>query len=54
MCSKVQCRKCGKASWSGCGEHIEYALQGIPEENRCKCEESTKSNSGFFSKMFGN
>jgi hypothetical protein len=54
MCSPVQCRKCNKVTWSGCGEHIEYALQGVAEENRCKCEESTKSNSGFFTNMFGN
>jgi len=54
MCSKIQCRKCGKATWSGCGEHVEYALQGVAEKDRCKCEDSTNSDSGFFSKMFGN
>ena len=26
MCSKVTCKKCGKPTWSGCGEHIEEAL----------------------------
>jgi len=28
-------------------------LQGVAEKDRCTCQESTKSNSGFFSKMFG-
>jgi hypothetical protein len=53
MCSKVQCRKCGKATWSGCGEHIEYALQGVAQKDRCTCQVSESTNSGFFSKMFG-
>ena len=50
MCSKVQCRKCGKATWSGCGEHIEYALRGVAEQDLCKCEESAPQT--FFSKLF--
>jgi hypothetical protein len=37
MCSKVTCRKCGKATWEGCGEHIEEALAGIAEQDRCSC-----------------
>ena len=38
MCSKVQCKKCGKPTWQGCGEHIEEALQGIAPEDRCQCK----------------
>jgi hypothetical protein len=37
MCSKVTRRKCGKATWEGCGEHIEEALAGIAEQDRCSC-----------------
>ena len=37
MCSAVRCEKCGKATWEGCGQHIEEALEGIPEADRCKC-----------------
>ncbi|NDG10146.1 MAG: hypothetical protein EB112_05605, partial [Actinobacteria bacterium] len=29
MCSRVICRNCGKYTWSGCGEHIDSALEGL-------------------------
>lgn len=35
MCSRVRCRNCGKATWSGCGFHIESALRGVAEADRC-------------------
>lgn len=38
MCSPVRCEKCGKATWVGCGEHIEEALALFSEEQRCQCE----------------
>jgi hypothetical protein len=37
MCSQVTCNVCKKATWSGCGEHIEQALAGVPESDRCVC-----------------
>lgn len=30
---------CGKATWAGCGEHIEEALAGVPAEDRCTCHQ---------------
>lgn len=53
MCSRVTCRQCGKATWSGCGEHIEQALYGVPKDQRCQGHAQDKSEAGFFSKMFG-
>jgi hypothetical protein len=35
MCSKVQCSSCKKPSWVGCGMHIESALRGVSEADRC-------------------
>jgi hypothetical protein len=35
MCHAVRCRICGKATWVGCGDHVEEALAGIPDEYRC-------------------
>jgi len=40
MCVKVTCGRCGKATWSGCGEHIEEALAGVSVEDRCACEQT--------------
>lgn len=38
MCSKVMCVTCQKPTWEGCGEHVEDALAGVPESERCQCE----------------
>jgi hypothetical protein len=35
MCSRVTCSVCGKATWAGCGQHVEDALRGIPEDQVC-------------------
>lgn len=35
MCAKVTCPQCGKATWEGCGQHIEEALAGVAEADRC-------------------
>jgi hypothetical protein len=53
MCSQVKCRKCGKATWSGCGEHIEQALAGIPKNQRCEGHANEPAQPGFFAKIFG-
>ncbi len=37
MCSPALCETCNKVTWAGCGEHIEQALEGVPEEQLCKC-----------------
>lgn len=37
MCRKVECTKCGKWTWTGCGKHIKQALEGIPKNQLCTC-----------------
>ena len=37
MCKKVTCDTCHKPTWEGCGEHVEYALKGVPFNERCTC-----------------
>ncbi len=39
MCFRVTCDQCGKESWDGCGGHIEEALFGVPEQDRCSGHE---------------
>ncbi|MEO5854306.1 MAG: hypothetical protein ABIQ15_17505 [Nocardioides sp.] len=56
MCRAVRCRTCGKATWAGCGDHIEEALAGISTDDRCPGHESDGSASadgGFLSRVFG-
>ena len=37
MCQKTICKKCGKWTWKGCGQHIREALKGISKRDLCKC-----------------
>ena len=34
MCTRIQCSRCGKPTWVGCGRHVEQAMAGIPPEKR--------------------
>ncbi|MEJ0014559.1 MAG: hypothetical protein WDN07_03115 [Actinomycetota bacterium] len=38
MCTAVRCQICGKATWVGCGDHVEEALARFSDEQRCQCE----------------
>jgi hypothetical protein len=44
MCQRVQCSRCGKPTWTGCGRHIEEALRGVPPDQRCRCERAPKKS----------
>ncbi|NEK96573.1 hypothetical protein GCU67_20740 [Modestobacter muralis] len=35
MCRAVTCRTCGLATWSGCGQHVDRVLAGVPSAQRC-------------------
>ena len=37
MCRRVDCPKCGKPSYRGCGQHVEQVLGDVPAERRCSC-----------------
>ena len=51
MCRRVQCSRCGKPTFAGCGAHVEQVLADVPPSSRCRCrEESSKPKSGGLSK----
>lgn len=37
MCSPATCSTCGKASYRGCGNHVDQVLAGVPQSERCDC-----------------
>lgn len=56
MCQQVTCRTCGKATWAGCGQHIDQALAGVPKSQRCQGHENDpkpEKKPGLFSRIFG-
>jgi hypothetical protein len=40
MCRRVDCSKCGRPTYAGCGAHIEEVLASVPKAERCRCRES--------------
>ena len=41
MCYQITCSNCKKATWDGCGQHIEDALDGVAESDRCTCSKGS-------------
>ena len=39
MCRRVECSKCGRPTYAGCGMHVEQVLGNVPTAQRCRCRE---------------
>jgi len=37
MCRRIECRKCGRPTFAGCGAHVEQVLGDVPPAQRCQC-----------------
>ena len=37
MCSPARCGRCGKTTWSGCGQHVDSVMSRIAPPQRCTC-----------------
>jgi len=53
MCRRVTCSRCGKATYTGCGQHVEEVLSGVPAGQRCQCEPEPKEPGGAWRRLFG-
>lgn len=53
MCRAITCKKCGKTTWSGCGQHVNQVLAGVPTSKRCQGHASEPNNGGLFGRLFG-
>jgi hypothetical protein len=52
MCRKVACRTCGKATWAGCGQHVDEVMRGVPKRDRCEGHQTQPSEGGLFGRLF--
>jgi hypothetical protein len=57
MCRAVTCKKCGKTTWAGCGQHVNEVMRGVSSAQRCRGHEhdaptTATKGSGFFSRLF--
>ncbi len=39
MCSSSKCSKCGKLSFTGCGNHLDKLFTGKQASELCKCND---------------
>lgn len=46
MCSPATCRSCGKATYTGCGQHVDRVLAGVPADQRCECSTGSATGAG--------
>ena len=37
MCRRIDCDRCGKPTFAGCGQHVEQVLGNVPAAKRCRC-----------------
>ena len=52
MCRAVRCRKCGKTTWAGCGQHVSQVMAGVPSADRCKGHPK-EAKGGWLSRLTG-
>ncbi|MGI9196769.1 MAG: hypothetical protein ACR2KE_04835 [Candidatus Nanopelagicales bacterium] len=57
MCRQVTCQRCEKASWAGCGQHVNQVMAGVPKNQRCRCTADEmaawKKEHSLFGRLFG-
>lgn len=53
MCRPMTCASCGKASWAGCGAHVEQVLGDVPQSDRCQCDRNAMKKPGILSRLRG-
>lgn len=44
MCRRVECKRCGRPTFAGCGAHVEQVLGDVPQPERCRCREEPAPN----------
>jgi hypothetical protein len=44
MCRRIDCSKCGRPTYAGCGAHAEQVLGNVPAAERCRCREERAKN----------
>ena len=37
MCFPVECPRCHKTTWNGCGQHVEEVMGRVPASQQCTC-----------------
>jgi hypothetical protein len=46
MCRRVECSRCERPTYAGCGAHLERVLRDVPPGERCRCREEKPKGGG--------
>jgi hypothetical protein len=52
MCRPVQCRRCGKTTWEGCGDHVDEVRARVAPEDWCEGHPHADPGAGRRSRLF--
>lgn len=56
MCRAVKCRRCGKTTWAGCGQHVKEVKSAVPAGQWCSGHQDDPNaggGGGLFARLFG-
>ncbi|NYG16914.1 hypothetical protein BJ956_001433 [Arthrobacter psychrochitiniphilus] len=57
MCRAAKCRKCQKATWAGCGQHVKQVMAHVPRNERCACDPNAPKkpaeSKGWLARLLG-
>jgi hypothetical protein len=56
MCSPATCRACGKVTYTGCGQHVDQVMRGVPKNQQCTCtpeQRAAASGPSLLGRLFG-
>ncbi|RZT26055.1 hypothetical protein EV589_1807 [Mycobacterium sp. BK558] len=53
MCYPVTCRRCGKTTWDGCGQHVADVRQSVPASQWCTCSDRADAPKPKRNPLFG-
>ena len=53
MCRPVDCKTCGKTTWTGCGEHVDQVKASVPADQWCPghAQEDSAPSGGLLSRI---
>lgn len=55
MCFPKTCKKCGKTTWGGCGQHVDSVRRQVPADRWCggHTADPADPNGGWLSRILG-
>ena len=51
MCRAVTCKKCGKTTWAGCGQHVDQVMRNVPRADQCPGHTGESPRPGWWRRL---